>query len=526
MNTVIVVGSGIAGLVTALRASEHSVVTLITKAELGESNTRYAQGGIAAATSADDSATLHATDTLLAAAGLASAEAVAVLCSEGPEIIRELLGWGVAFDRTSTNSSGAAGLARGLEAAHSRARVLHVGGDATGAGIERALVAAVRATGIVILEQTLLTDLVVETGRVVGIDTLDRDERPRRLLADAVVIATGGAGQLFSHTTNPEVATGDGVAAAIRAGAEISDAEFYQFHPTTLAVPGNFLVSEAVRGDGAVLRNTAGERFMVGVHPDAELAPRDIVARAIAAEMSRQGGHPVFLDARELGRDELARRFPTVSAACNANGLNLATDLVPVTPAAHYWMGGIRTDLDGRTSLPGLFAVGEAACTGVHGANRLASNSLLEGAVFGRRAAAALARLDEPDQREPGIDTADGNPVSTSSTSAASSTRVRPSGIDRGELQRLMWQHAGLVRDEVGLAAASEVLSVWESAPTASTTRTHIETANLLTVARVVVSAASLRRESRGAHYRSDYPNTEQLAESITHETRKVSQPC
>ncbi|SMG43721.1 L-aspartate oxidase [Agreia pratensis] len=523
MARVIIVGSGIAGLATALHATrQHGhEVTLVTKGELAESNTRYAQGGIAAATALDDSATLHAEDTIRAGAGLTDETAARVLADEGAAAIQSLIEWGVLFDHRPGSSEPD----RALEAAHSRPRVLHAGGDATGAAIETALVTAVRASGVAIREHTMLTDLVLADARVVGIEVLRADGGREVLFADAVVLATGGAGQLYSHTTNPAIATGDGLAAALRAGVATADLEFYQFHPTTLAAPGNFLVSEAVRGEGAVLRNKRGERFMLGVHPDAELAPRDVVARAIAAEMAKQNGDPVTLDARGIGRDTLAARFPTIMAACAAAGFDLAGGLVPVVPAAHYYMGGIATDLDGRTSHAGLFAVGEAACTGVHGANRLASNSLLEGAVFARRVAAALGGLDTAaggllDQREVDSHLRRSSSRATKEPAYRDHPRVglgtAAGGLldQRSELQALMWSYAGLTRSGAGLAAAAARLRVWSEASTTPTDdRQQIETANLLVVARALIDAAQARRESRGAHARSDFAQTDASAD-------------
>ncbi|KQQ22898.1 L-aspartate oxidase [Rathayibacter sp. Leaf299] len=496
MSRVVVVGSGIAGLVTALLASRRHEVVLVTKGAIAESSTRWAQGGIAAVTSAEDSVALHIEDTLTAGAGLCSRSAVEVLCSEGPAAVEALLAWGVGFDRDGGD------LARGLEAAHSRSRILHAGGDATGSAIEEALVRAVRAAPVTVLERTALVDLVRPGLAVVGVDVL-RDGSVERIDADAVVLATGGAGRLFSHTTNPEVATGDGLAAALRAGAEAADLEFYQFHPTALALPGGFLVSEAVRGEGAVLRDAAGERFMTGVHPDAELAPRDVVARAIAERMLRQGGLPVHLDARHLDPAVLAKRFPSISAACRANGLSLAEDLVPVTPAAHYWMGGVATDLDGRTSLPGLFAVGEVACTGVHGANRLASNSLLEGVVFARRTAEAL------------------DVTAPTAAPAAAARPVTPLALDRSALQAAMWAGAGVSRDASGLESARTVLRGAE-APLSLRT---LEDANLVECGRALIEAALARSESRGAHHRTDHPLTEATAYRVAGR-RKVAVPC
>ncbi|WP_100345043.1 L-aspartate oxidase [Compostimonas suwonensis] len=501
-GTVIVVGSGIAGLVAAVRASRHHEVTLVTKAELAESNTRYAQGGIAAALFDDDSVASHVADTLRAGAGLCTPAAVEVLCGEGPERVRDLIRWGVEFDRDGDS------LARGLEAAHSSARVLHAGGDATGSAIETALVAAVRQTAVRILENTFLRELVVADGRVTGVDVIGADGRRSRLLADAVVLATGGAGQLFPHTTNPTVATGDGTAAALRAGAAIADSEFYQFHPTALAIGDTFLVSEAVRGEGAVLRNEAGERFMLAVHPDAELAPRDVVARGIAAEMARQGGRPVVLDATVLGAG-LAARFPGITAACLARGIDWTVEPVPVTPAAHYWMGGVATDVNGRTSLPGLWAVGEVACTGAHGANRLASNSLLESIVFAWRAADDLDGAALPAgtlSAEAGLPAGFETPRTDAATEAEGG--IRPI-VDRAELQRVLWDAAGLSRSAEGLLAASARLAGWRGADPATATTAQLEDANLLDLARVLVTAALAREESRGAHERSDFPLTD-----------------
>jgi L-aspartate oxidase len=501
MSQVLIVGSGIAGLWAALRASERHDVTLVTKGELMDGSTRRAQGGIAAALFEDDSVADHILDTMRAGAGLSTYEAVEALCSEGPDRVRELIALPVAFDRT------AGVLDRGREAAHSTARVLHAGGDATGLAIETALALAVRASGARILEHRFLADLVSDASRITGVQLIEDDGSASVEYADHVVLATGGAGQLFAHTTNPACATGDGVAAAWRAGAVIRDAEFYQFHPTTLALPGNFLVSEAVRGDGAVLRNRHGERFMQRVHPGAELAPRDVVARAIALEMEAQGGEPVVLDATALGSELLARRFPTIDAACRSAGIDWSREPVPVTPAAHYWMGGVATDVWGRTSIPGLWAVGEVACTGVHGANRLASNSLLEGLVFADRAVRAIG--DEAVTR--GARPERAIPVGPIET--VTSPKV-PGG--RAALQELMWQAAGVQRDGFGLRAAAARLAAWPgqaaeatdvpTEATASTPHAAREDANLLDVARLVVAGALAREESRGAHQRADFP--------------------
>ena len=492
MSRVVVVGSGIAGLTAALRA--HALghdVTVVTKGRISDGSTRYAQGGIAAALFPDDSVEAHIADTLRAGAGLNVRDAVEALCADGPERVRELIALGAAFDRDGE------GLARGLEAAHSTARVLHAGGDATGAELSRALIAAVRAARIPVVEGAFLRDVVLRDGAAAGVE-LAVGDAPLTLDADAVVLATGGWGRLYAHTTNPAVATGDGVAAAWRAGAVLADLEFTQFHPTALHAPGTagagaFLVSEAVRGEGAELRNASGERFMTDVHPDAELAPRDVVARGIAVEMAAQGGRPVLLDATALGGAFLARRFPTIDAATRAAGYDWATHPIPVTPAAHYAMGGVATDTAGRTSVPGLFAVGEVACTGAHGGNRLASNSLLEGLVFAHRAAGAIddAWTDGPEWVRKGAVAA--LPSDAPSAPARAFSRER--------LGALLWDAAGVHRDGARLAAAAAELAATAEPGTAPS-----EDGNLLTLGRLVVAAALARAESRGAHFRSDAP--------------------
>lgn len=492
MTHLIVVGSGVAGLTAALDADTRTgvQVTLITKARLDQSNTYYAQGGVAVVTAPDDTVASHVEDTLAAGAGLSDDEAAEVLCAEGPEAVAGLIRRGVLFDVHDGQ------FARGLEAAHSHERILHAGGDATGAAIALALIERVRTSGVEVLENTTVVDLVIADGRVVGVRLLDG----RELSADAVVLATGGAGQLYPYTTNPPVATGDGVAMALRAGAVAADLEFYQFHPTSLAAPGNHLVSEAVRGEGAVLIDRAGRRFMVDVHPDAELAPRDVVARGIAAQMAHQGGVPVRLDATKLGAPDtagfLARRFPTIDAALRAQGFDWSRDPIPVTPAAHYFMGGIRADPWGRTSLPGLFAVGEAACNGLHGANRLASNSLLEGAVFGRRIGDAILAPEQVDPPAPfDAGWATPRPVDLGGGRGA---------WVRSDLQHLMWDAAGLTRDEATLTEAAQVLAGW--AVPEVTDAKSAEDANLLVLARAVVESALARHESRGGHFRTDHP--------------------
>jgi L-aspartate oxidase len=500
MAHVLVVGGGIAGLWTAVKAADagHSV-ELVTKTVLADGNTRHAQGGIAAALFPDDSAERHFDDTMAAGAGLAEPEAVRVLCAEGPARVRDLIRFGVEFDR------GESGLERGLEAAHSRARIVHAGGDATGAAIEAALVATVRRRTVRIDEETMLADLVVEQGRVVGARLLGASGALTERRADAVVLATGGSGCLYRHTTNPAVATGDGVAAAWRAGAAVADLEFVQFHPTALAAPGTPLISEAVRGEGAVLVDGLGDRFMLDVDPRGELAPRDVVARGVWRRMAEQGGVPVLLDATAIGAARLARRFPGLDAACREAGYDWSAEPVPITPAAHYAMGGVVTDLDGRASLPGLFAVGETARTGVHGANRLASNSLLEAAVFADRAARAL-------RAAPLAVSGD----STTTPATATATAVHGTLVDRSALQALMWEHVGLERSEAGLAEASARLASWRSPEPID--RRSAEDRNLLDLARLTVAAALARDESVGAHFRTDDPRSQAPAATLEQE--------
>ena len=500
----LIIGAGIAGLRAAITLAAAGRVLVVTKEALGESNTQYAQGGIAVAISGAEDVELHLEDTLAAGDGLVDPIAARVLVEEGPARVEELLSWDTHFDRYATGDH-AGELMLTREGAHSRNRILHANGDATGREIGRALLAHASATpGITLLPWTLLTDLLTAEGRVCGARLLVENGEIRTVQARSVLLASGGAGQVYSDTTNPAVATGDGIAAALAAGAELADMEFYQFHPTALSLPGvsRFLLSEALRGEGAWLVNSAGERFMHRYHPLLELAPRDVVARAITREgIGTRPGEvlPVFLDMRHVTGIDLDARFPGISSFLHQHGLDLVRDLIPVRPAAHYLMGGVRTDVDGRTSLPSLYAAGEVACTGVHGANRLASNSLLEGLVFGARAAESMRRESDV-------------PMAVADVEAALPPRDAGSLPPVEEaiqgLRQQMWEHAGLLRDaellqSIDLTAAATYA---DAVPSAQWTRREYEARSLARVARAIVVCALAREESRGAHYRNDYP--------------------
>jgi L-aspartate oxidase len=492
----LVLGSGIAGLRAAVGLARHGAVLVVTKDQPSESNTGYAQGGVAVAMGADDDTGLHLDDTVRAGAGIVSGAAARVLVEEGPERIRELAAWGARFDR----EEGRYHFTR--EGAHSRNRVLHALGDATGWEMVRALLdKAHRTEAIAVRSFACSTDLLVRDGGVAGCRFLDEAGRETTVLARATLLATGGAGRVFAETTNPPVATGDGVAMALRAGAALLDMEFVQFHPTALALAGapRFLVSEAVRGEGAYLRNAAGERFTD------ELAARDQVARAIARE-NREGRGPVVLDLSHLDPERVRARFPRIVATCRRYGIDPTREPVPVTPAAHYVMGGVATDLHARSTLPGLYAAGEAAGTGVHGANRLASNSLLEGLVFGARAAESMAAdLVSP---LPGRERGRGE----GHLPGSERDRDRGEGDHpwhpfREELQRRCWAALGLARDGPGLVALARWLEGCRAtAPAHPADRAAAEDRNLLDVASAMVASALFREESRGSHYRTDFP--------------------
>ena len=495
---VVIVGSGVAGLTAALHARRTGrTVLLVTKGRVEEGSTRWAQGGIAAALADDDTPEEHLHDTLVAGAGLCDVDAVAALVTEGPDCVRNLIGLGAHFD---LDSSGAIALTR--EGGHHRDRIAHAGGDATGAEISRALVAAVALDpGIELIEGALVLDLLRdEDGGAQGVTLHVMGQGQRdgvgAALAPVVVLATGGFGQVFAQTTNPAVATGDGVALALRAGAEVADLEFVQFHPTVMwlgprARGQQPLVSEAVRGEGAYLLDSAGERFMVDVHPMAELAPRDVVARAIKRRMIDTGEPHVWLDGRMFGARQWEERFPTILASCRSHGIDPVNELIPVSPASHYASGGVLTDLDGRASIPGLFACGEVACTGVHGANRLASNSLLEGLVF----AARIGRALEGDTRSsrPAVPLASDSPLIT--------------GAGRRGVQQVMSEEASVLRSADSLARVSRTLEEIASMATGVPCTDDWESTNLHVVARVLVHQARLREETRGSHWREDFPD-------------------
>ncbi len=481
----LIIGSGIAALRAAAALEDAGDVLVLTKAGPLAGNTGYAQGGIAAAVGPDDSPARHLADTMAAGDGLCDERAVAVLVEDGSRYVRELMDWGAAFDRRPDGTPELA-----LEAAHSARRVLHAR-DATGREIGRALWQRVAPmANMRVHAHARVVSIIVEDQQCVGVEFLEDDGRRVSARARVTLLATGGAGQVYSETTNPPVATGDGVAMAYRAGAAVADLEFVQFHPTALKMPGQprFLLSEALRGEGARLVNAAGEAFMTRYDPAGDLAPRDRVARAIVREAQRTGGQ-IFLTADRLDPAFVYARFPLISDACRRAGLDLATDPIPVGPAAHYVMGGVVTDVDGRTTLPGLFAAGEVACTGVHGANRLASNSLLEGLVFGARAGEAMKSGVRPPfghLRVPGLDLAPAD---------GRIGDLTPTGITAADARVVMWEHAGLFRTAEGLRTALRRLG----APTP-----REETS--ITVGRLIATAALRREESRGAHFRLDFP--------------------
>ena len=508
-----VVGSGVAGLRAAIELSNTGSVLVLAKSDLSDSATAWAQGGIAVALSDEDEIGLHEQDTIKAGDGLCRGDAVALLVEEGPKYITELIEWGTEFDRAGTK------LAFTREAAHSRSRVLHAHGDSTGREISRALLARAHSiTHLHLRAHAFTTELIVESGCVVGLRFIDEtDGSEHEVRSEAVLLATGGLGQIYRETTNPEVATGDGMAIAYEAGAILSDMEFVQFHPTALAVKGapRFLLSEALRGEGAILRNINLERFMKRYNEAQELAPRDIVARAIVSEMHKTNSENVYLDMTAKNDGFVEKRFPRIYATCMSYGVDLARDLAPVCPAAHYMMGGVKTDLWGRTSLPGLYAAGETADTGVHGANRLASNSLLEGLVFGARSGQAMMK-DAPVKKRhagglPGSPAPKpenpGNPGNSSNAHAAKTAAAKSSAPPAlTKMRDVMWRQVGILRDGKDLIAAIEQLQSLELPKSEKPGRAEHELRNMHTLALLMAKSALARQESRGSHYRADFP--------------------
>lgn len=493
----LVIGGGVAGLRGAIEIAPYGEVIVITKDIPTEGSTEYAQGGIAVALSDEDKVGIHFHDTIKAGDGLCKEDAVRVLVEEGPARILELIEWGAEFDREGSK------LAFTLEAAHSRRRVLHAHGDSTGKELERVLINKIKTfSSVKRFPFCTAVDLIMIDGRCAGAYIL-RDSQIFAIYSSVTILATGGAGQLFSRTTNPPVATGDGMAIAYRAGAVLEDMEFIQFHPTVLYAPSapQFLLSEAMRGEGALLRNINKERFMHNYHPDAELAPRDIVSRAIISAMVKTASHHVYLDLTHLSSDYLKARFPRIYATCLQYDVDITKDLVPVSPAAHYTMGGVKTDLNGKTNVEGLFAAGEVACTGVHGANRLASNSLLEGLVYGYRAGITAIKHKEN--------------VSINRASRAEkpllpeSSKIGLQHLEeiRTSLRRIMWKRVGIIRCIDSLSIAREALSEWRFIEdTDFNIRRGIELKNMITLADIITETAMKRQESIGAHYRSDFP--------------------
>ena len=493
----IIVGSGIAGLYIALLAIERGSTLILTKGSIDDCNTKYAQGGIAVAMGKDDSPELHFKDTVAAGDGLCDAETVRILTDEAADCIADLIKFGVPFDTLD----GEINLTR--EAAHSVPRVMHAGGDATGEHIEVTLSRQVRSAPINVLENCLAGEILAQNGRVLGVRALDcRTGSVEEYHCQFLILATGGAGKLFKYTTNSDVVTGDGIALAFEAGAEISDMEFFQFHPTVLRLPGvaPFLISEAVRGEGGILRNVEGHRFMPDYIAGAELAPRDIVARSIVREMKKTHSDRVFLDVTHLPSRLITTRFPHIYRFCRDHGMDITKGLIPVAPAAHYLMGGMKVNIWGETNIPGLFAAGETACTGVHGANRLASNSLLESVVFSKRVMQRTEVTSPPRHREERSDEA------ISYCLPRRELLPKVPRLNLPNLQSLMWDKVGIIRSGEGIEEATGILATWQSLLSQPSDRPSYELNNLILCARLVTEAALLRKESRGAHFRTDFP--------------------
>jgi L-aspartate oxidase len=540
----IIVGSGIAGLYASLLAIKQGSVLVLTKGSIDDCNTKYAQGGIAVAIGKNDSPELHYRDTMAAGDGLCDANAVHILTEEAAECIADLIKLQVPFDTLNGEIS------LGMEAAHSAPRIIHAGGDATGEYIETTLSRQVRSNKVKVLEHCLVNEIITEGGRVKGVKVLDcRRGMIEEYSCRFLILATGGAGQLFKYTTNSDVVTGDGIALAFKAGAEISDMEFFQFHPTSLHLPGvaPFLISEAVRGEGGILRNAEGYRFMPDYTDEAELAPRDVVARSIVCEMRKTGSDKVFLDVTHLPARLITARFPHIYRFCRQHGLDITRELIPVTPAAHYLMGGVRVNEWGEANILGLFAIGEVACTGVHGANRLASNSLLESVVFARRAiqrtqtshpSVIASQSSEPfapchpdpdseGNEEEGEESrsaqgklrkeaANGSPKNSANFSGKKQSYFIPDReplpkaprLNLANLQSLMWDKVGIIRSGDGLTRAANILATWERSLPQPADRVSHELSSLVLCGRLMAEAALLREESRGAHFRTDFPET------------------
>ncbi|MDH4067460.1 MAG: L-aspartate oxidase [Dehalococcoidia bacterium] len=495
----IIVGSGIAGLYIALLAIERGSVLILTKGSIDDCNTKYAQGGIAVAMGRDDSPGLHFKDTMAAGAGLSDPEAVRILTEDAADCIADLIRFGVPFDTLN----GEITLTR--EAAHSVPRILHAGGDATGEHIEVTLSRQVHSSRIKVLENCLANQILVQRGRVVGVTALDSNTGSvEEYSCKFLVLATGGAGRLFKYTTNSDVVTGDGIALAFEADAEITDMEFFQFHPTVLRLPGvaPFLISEAVRGEGGMLRNVEGHRFMPDYADKAELATRDIVARSIVYEMKKTHSDRVFLDVARLPSRLITTRFPHIYRFCREHGLDITKGLIPVAPAAHYLMGGVKVNIWGETNIPGLFAAGETACTRVHGANRLASNSLLESVVFSKR----IVQRTEMSAPPPHGKKRGGKTISCCLPEREALSRVASPNLPN--LQSLMWDRVGIIRSGKSLKEAAGILATWQSLLPRPSDRPSYELNNLVLCARLVSEAALLREESRGAHFRTDFAQT------------------
>ena len=497
---VLVIGSGVAGLRAALEAARHADVLLVSKEKLRECNTHYAQGGIAVVLAKPDTFQAHIDDTLTVGQGLCVPDVVATVVSEGPDRIRELVAGGAEFDE----EPGGLNLTR--EGGHSQARIIHAQGDATGAEVERALIQQVaNCPRIQTLDHTFVVDLLTDDGECLGAILSSQVQGITLVWAQQTILASGGLGQVYRETTNPDVATGDGIAIAYRAGAVLQDMEFVQFHPTTLYIAGasRWLISETVRGEGAYLVNNTGNRFMPRYHADAELAPRDVVSRSILAEMRATGATHVCLDLRHLDAEHVRSRFPTIARVCKQFDLDIGTDLIPVRPSAHYMIGGVRIDLDARTSLPRLYACGECSCSGLHGANRLGSNSLLEGLVFGYRAGKGAGQAAA----------ASAQPVTPRPIHSAVPPTTQEDGLDLGDLSNalksLMWRQVGIERDDALLHNAEENIDFWCSYAMVKefNFRGGWELQNMLTLAKTITIAARQRTESRGVHFRSDFPS-------------------